>query len=354
MKSSPETVREHFREQSKNCSALGSPFTGRLLSLCAERLRETDAVATHVLNWPGDGGTYADNVPLRLAGALHALVLEAQDTDLTAVYPPHQAADAALWAAVSAALTRHETRLRDWLTRAPQTNEVRRASALVPALHMVARATGLPLALREVGCSGGLNLRCAAFAVQAGDIAYGPPDATLRLSPDWDGPAPHPAHLQIESLAGTDLAPVRPETPAGQLTLKAYTWPDQTDRLERIDIASRIARTAPASIETADALDWMASGAVDPRHGVATVLFHTVAWQYLPPVAKERGAALLAQLAAKATKDAPLAHISLEADGSQPGGALTLQLWPDDGRLYQLGRVDFHGRWVRWTGPVAL
>jgi hypothetical protein len=33
----------------------------------------------------------------------------------------------------------------------------------------------------------------------------------------------------------------------------------------------------------------------------------------------------------------------------QIGAALTLRLWPGDIRL-ALGRADFHGRWVQWSG----
>jgi hypothetical protein len=40
----------------------------------------------------------------------------------------------------------------------------------------------------------------------------------------------------------------------------------------------------------------------------------------------------------------------MESDGDvrgQKGAALTLRLWPCDLRI-DLGRADFHGRWIDW------
>jgi hypothetical protein len=44
----------------------------------------------------------------------------------------------------------------------------------------------------------------------------------------------------------------------------------------------------------------------------------------------------------------------MEADDATPGAGMTLRLWPGDLR-FDMGRVDFHGRWVDWTPkPVTL
>ncbi len=52
---------------------------------------------------------------------------------------------------------------------------------------------------------------------------------------------------------------------------------------------------------------------------------------------------------AEATPDSPFAFMQMENDGGENGAALTLRLWPGDLRL-PLGRADFHGRWVAWSG----
>jgi hypothetical protein len=37
----------------------------------------------------------------------------------------------------------------------------------------------------------------------------------------------------------------------------------------------------------------------------------------------------------------------MESDGKAPGAAMVLRLWPQDVTV-DLGRVDFHGRWIKW------
>ena len=49
---------------------------------------------------PGDPSPSADSVPLRIAGCLHALVLEGKETWLAGVYPPDVVDDDTLWAAI--------------------------------------------------------------------------------------------------------------------------------------------------------------------------------------------------------------------------------------------------------------
>lgn len=54
---------------------MGSPFVARVCELFSERLQPDGAVAAKLLGWPGDGG-FSGALPLRVVGALHALVLE--------------------------------------------------------------------------------------------------------------------------------------------------------------------------------------------------------------------------------------------------------------------------------------
>ena len=51
----------------------------------------------------------------------------------------------------------------------------------------------------------------------------------------------------------------------------------------------------------------------------------------------------------RAMMDAPLARLQLEADGEPEGAAILLTLWPT-GETREIGRADFHGRWVKWVG----
>lgn len=335
-----------FRGQAGACERLGSPFMARLMTLCADRLRRGGPVADRILSWPGDASSKGDSVPLRLAGALHALA-RAGHPALAAVYPPNAVSDEAFWAAVAGALDDEAAFIDARLNRPPQTNEVRRAAALIPALHLLARRFGPSIRLIEIGCSAGLNLRADRFRLDAGGTAFGPAEAALRLAPDWTGPAPEPARIRIEERIGLDIAPLDPARDADRLL--SYIWPDQPDRIALTAAAIAIAAKTPARIVETDAVAWLR----DPpplSDGALTVLFHTIAWQYLPAPARAEGDRLIAALGDRATRTAPLARFAMEAAG--PHAALTLQVWPRGG-IIGLGRADYHGRWVSWEPGAA-
>lgn len=82
------------------------------------------------------------------------------------------------------------------------------------------------------------------------------------------------------------------------------------------------------------------------------MIFHTIAWQYFPADTEARGTALIETAGQKATVRSPLAWVGMEGDGSAPGAALTVRLWPGDIRA-RLGRIDFHGRWVNWNPQIG-
>lgn len=332
------TVRAAFFRQSEACAALGSPFMSRLMALCAERLQGGSPVADRVLGWVGDPAPSADSVPLRLAGALHALKIEG--LALETVYPPAEVQDDALWLAVRTALEKHEDRILDWLETPPQTNEVRRAAVLAGALSVVAKRYTDPIELLELGCSGGLNLRVDHFCVHGSAGVWGAPSSQVKIAPKWRRGQPDWAALPIVARQGVDIAPIDPTTPEGRLKLLAYLWADQPERTARTEAAIEIAEKVPADITANDAGEWLEIALAAPAPGRTRVLFHTVAWQYFPEDTKARA------LAAMERHDGPLVRVSMENDGGQ-GARVTLTHYPS-GDVQELGRADFHGRWVDW------
>ena len=344
-------LRAAFDFQSKACVELGSPFMGRLMALCAARLESGSTVADHLFGWPQDPHPSASSLPLRLAGALHALVLGGH-RELGEVYPPNDATDDALWSAVASAFETEAEEILVMLESPPQTNEVRRAAGISCGLHMVAARFGLPLDLLELGTSAGLNLRADRFAVETATHRLGPPDAAVALRPVWTGPAPHPAQLDVALRMGVDLSPIDPADRAGERRLLSYLWPDQPERLGLTRAAIAEARANPAEIATGDAGDWLTEKLAGRPPDRATVVFHTVAWQYFSDGTKAKARVALEAAGAMATDAAPLARISMEADGGR-GAVLALTTWPG-GTALPLARVDFHGRWVDWTGPTVV
>jgi hypothetical protein len=338
-------LQDVLRKQGQQCDALGSPFMGRLLPLIADRIEAGTPVADKILNWQGDMRPQADSVPLRLAGALHALVLTDASVALKAAYPPNNAPDDTLWNAVEDAFTTHAEHILNWLQSPPQTNEVRRSSVIIPAAHIAAAKFGLPLRLSELGASGGLNLMFDTFGLEAGGTTF--PGPSVTLSPDWNGLAPAAADLQISERRGVDLNPLNPHNPDDQLRLRAYLWADQPDRLARTNAA--IEKYA-ATVDRGDVEPWLNDRLKTPKQGTTHFIFHTVAWQYFPEETKARCRKAIEKAGEKATTDAPLAWFSMEADDNLNQGAkLTLRLWPGNIPL-DLGRADFHGRWVNWAG----
>ena len=328
-------IREAFGNQAENCWALGSPFMGRFMALVASRLTAGNSVTDRIFNWQGDASANADNVPLRLAGALHALYLT--DQAFENIYPPADVSGDEFWAAVEQALEDHSDHILEWLDSPPQTNEVRRASVILPALALVEQRIGGPIDLIEVGASGGLNLRANHFRVNLPGMILGKEASTVVLNPEWRGPPPPPKLPNIRKRVGVDLAPIDPLTDEGALRLLSYLWADQPDRIERTRAAIDISGKVPAELVQADVADFLEE-TLALRSDNLRVVLHTIAWQYFPEEVSLRAEAAL-------TSNAPLIRIGMEYDGGHGAGVRIT--WPD-GSTEEIARADFHGRWVDW------
>ncbi|UWQ17620.1 DUF2332 domain-containing protein [Jannaschia sp. M317] len=343
------TLAEAFRRQAAACEALGSPFMARLMGLCAERLRpDHGPIAARLFAWRGDVSAAGHSLPLRLAGGLHALRLRGHG-DLAKVYPPHAVPNDQLWATVSAVIRAEASTLDRWLDSPPQTNELRRAAVVRAVAQWLTALDGLPMEVLELGASAGLNLNFDRFALNLGGKRFGPHDPVITLAPAWTGAHPPDAEPVITDRAGVDLAPVDPASE--RMRLMAYLWPDQMDRLARMDAVL----TLPAQpVDRGDAADWLETRLIAPQPAnTRRFIYHTIAWQYFPPDTDLRARAALDRAGQAATAARPLAIFGMESDGQAPGAALTLRLWPGDHRV-ELGRVDFHCRWVDWRAPSGI
>ena len=343
------SVREHFREQARQCRDVGSPFTADVLELVWDRLDQGLPLGRLILNWTGD--PQPDALALRIAGGLHGLVLTNAAPELAAAYPggEHYGDKPYLEQAVGQTLGEHGPALIRALASPPQTNEVARSGVLAGGFFVIAAATARPLALLEIGASGGLNLLWDHYRYELGGAGRGDPAAPLCLKPTWHGPPPPCAPVSVISRAGCDHRPVDLRDPAGRLRLRSFIWADQGDRLARLDAAMTVAVGSDLVIDKADAVDWLASKLANRPANAATVLFHSVFWQYLPDDAKTRVQTMMTRAGDEATDAAPLAWLRMEANGSASATELRLTLWPR-GEDTLLARADYHGRWVTWCG----
>ena len=345
------TLSQAFAAQAASCTQMGSPFMGQLMSLLASRWPADSALGRKFAGFQGDIGPSGHSLPLRIAAGLHALVLNNRAPELAAVYPPHRAADQDLREAVLSALARHEAFLLDWTDSPPQTNEVRRSAALIAGAHVALGYFDLPIHLSELGASGGLNLMWDHYALEIQGQRFGPDRPAVLFTPEWDGPLPPAAQPVIAARQGVDLSPLDPRQSDHLLRLTAYLWADQPDRLTMTRAAAAVATAKPVQ---GDAVDWLAHRLENPPAGRLHLIQHTVAWQYFPAPAQARGRALIEAAGAQASTDCPLAWLAMETDGDTTGkigAALTLRLWPGDVTI-DLGRADFHGRWIKWRHPA--
>lgn len=342
---------ESFREQVRWCDKLGSAFTARLLEAMLHDWLDAGPMRALLPAWTS-GPPATDLVPLRLAGGLHALALSGRHPALTALYPPAAARfDAqALVPLLRRLLVDEAEWLRGFLASAPQTNETQRSAVLIGGYAAVAQATGLPLSLREIGASAGLNLAWDRFHYQLGTQRWGDPASPVQIVSDWRGAAPAlPDGIAVADRRGNDLMPVDLGDPLAVLRLRAYVWPDQAARAARLQGAIALAQQGLPRIEAGDAAAWVAHELAVLRAGVATVLVHSVVWLYLPPATRAAIESTLADAGARATPAAPLAWLRMEFYESGAPAELRLTLWPGCEER-TLARAHPHGEWVEWLG----
>ena len=291
-------------------------------------------------------------------------MLDGRAPDLAAFYPsaggsfpPRPGAGAGAGRDVVDALrttiSEHRDELAAGLTRPVQTNEVGRSRALMLGFLDVAEHTGLPLRILEIGASAGLNLRWDRFRYEggAGGSAFGPVRSPVRLEPAYRDEPPDLDRLAVVvERRGCDASPLDPTSPADQLTLRSFVWPEQTDRLERLDGAIEVAGSVAVQVDRADAVEWIDERLADDAaaQGTATVVFHSIVWQYLSARTRSRLVTTLSRAGRAATDQAPLAWVRMEPIGGDISAKATeirVTRWPG-GHDTVLAHAGYHGQWV--------
>lgn len=348
----PDRVAEQLRFQAGWCRELGSPLYASLLARSAEDVEGGGPVWALVRR--PEAGPPGSMLPVRLMGAVHRLVLLGELPELAATYPSAGGrADPDLaWPAFLAAVAERADELAPLVARPVQTNEVMRSAALLPGFLAVARETGLPLRLLEVGSSAGLNLRWDRYRYETRGGWWGDERSPVRLVSVYEEPEPslESSGVKIVERAGCDRAPVDPTSEDGRLTLMSYVWPDQEERFRLLRGALQIARAVPVRIDEAGAADWIERRLAAPTPGAATVVFHSIVMSYLEAEERQRFVRIVEGAGERTTADAPLAWLRLEPGGEQ--AEVRLATWPS-GEDRLIATAGFHGRPVRVDGEVT-
>ncbi len=367
-------IRERFRRFGMEHAAddHGSPLYQRL---CIGLARDPETCALLLEAAPGQ------RIPNLLLAAVHDLLLAggvpAADP-LAAYYPSVAGAgamvpDAEAPAAFAAFCRRFRPAVVERIrTRSTQTNEPRRAAALVPALGLVAAEAGEPLALLEAGTSAGLLLQADRFRIRYGADATGPADGPLEMTCRVVGPdrPPLPMRLPIAWRAGIDLAPLDVNDEADLRWLRACLWPEHAERAAHLTAALTIARHNRPLVRRGDMVDDLPSLAQQAPRAAALVIFHAAVLPYLDAGRRRAFIESVRRLAAIDRR--PVWLITFEGTdlvaqlGADLGRTLLAGFPPrrPDGRAFAVVGWRFdpdgeerhrllalahpHGRWIEW------
>jgi hypothetical protein len=229
-------------------------------------------------------------VALRLLAAVHRLVLEDAVPDLAQRYPSTggDGDPAAAWPLFRDALARRRDEIRGFMRGGCQTNEVGRSAALLGGFLEVAHRTGKPLRILEIGASAGLNLRWDRYRYESADGAWGDPTSRVRFDHAFEAAPPMNRPAEVVERKGCDINPIDATSEEGALTLRSFVWADQLARLALLDGAIEIARSMPVEVERLDAASFLERELAVRRPDVATVVYHSVFWQYVSEPDRER------------------------------------------------------------------
>ena len=350
-------VREAIAWQAQHAEEAGAPNTARVIRAELAILDTDTGLARRMSNWAGL--SLADAMPLRVAGGLHWLFLSGADRQLEPVYAGLTTDQGTIDAIVAGLATQYDAPLMAWLDSPPQTIEAGRSASFMAALLWLSRrlgpnpSTGLRTGfeMNEIGASAGVNTMIERYRYDLGGVMVGPTDSPMLIRPEWRGPPPPAAEVEIVAIRGCDVAPVDLSDPGEALRLKAYVWPDATERMGRIDAAIRLAAGNPPRLERKDAGSFVEERLETPQQaGVTRVIYHSVMWQYLPDTTRRSITAAIELAGTHATPERPLAWIRLETNRATFRHELTVRYWPGGAEPVELSEAHPHGAWVEWHG----
>ena len=247
---------------------------------------------------------FGSALPLRFLGAVHRLVLEGEGAGAGAATTRRPAAapgpdPGRRLPRRRSPTTADEIERRHRPTRCRPTRSAgrRRSSAATPT---VARRTGLPLRVLEVGASAGLNLRWDHYWYDTGDVDARRPGQPGALRGRLGGrAAPGLADVAVArgraARAATAARSTSPPT-TGAPRLRSYVWPDQVERLAPArGGVRRWPRRVPAAVERADAgrvgrrRGWPSPSRAWPRSSPTRSCWQYVAARVAGPAAGRAG-----------------------------------------------------------------
>lgn len=291
-------------------------------------------------------------IPLRLAAAIHRVVLQGNDARLARHYPSVGGKPGEDFPSDFIAYMRdHLDVIESALSQQVQTNEVGRSVVHLMLSHWITTLGVSEFDFFEVGTSAGLNLNFDRFYSCFKQLRMGDSSSSLRFMGDWFATEPLVPReaARVVKRRGMDPYPIDVTYPEGEQRLLSFVWPDQRERLQRLRTAIEIAKQHPPQIDQESADTWIERVLVKPQDR-AVLVFHSIVWQYLGESVQKRFVSALHEAGSKATHDKPLIWARMEPAGPVADVRVTVWSGADDMREFHLCDVGYHGQQMRWVG----
>jgi hypothetical protein len=345
-----QDVAQGIAEQAKHVAMNDAPITARICLAQLALLQSDTDTGRRIATWPGK--VLADALPLRVAGGLHHLHLTGAESRLAAIYDGSITEQSAIDVLICAIVADHDADMLPWFDSPPQTNEAGRSASFMAGLKWLSGKIGPRFELNELGASAGINSMMNRYHYDLGGVQAGPANSPMQIKPEWRGPPPPDHQVEITAINACDQQPIDLADPASALRVKSYVWPENHDRLARMDAAILLASQKRPDVAKADAADWVEQRLSAPQDAGTTRVFnHSIVWQYIPKGRRDRITAAIEAAGVKATPQKPLAWLQLETNRATFRHELAIRYWDgsdDSGAEYLLGQAQAHGKWVEW------
>lgn len=368
----------HNYTKQANFASTYSPLYTQLFSQVAGWLEDEEHPVTVWLVEVGKTRNPFDMTLLLMAGLHEAILAELPSAEnLRRFYPtvggmtdPGDPSFAATLQSTILALQDHLTLVIQ--TANVQTNETGRGSSwLLP----LAFCTWTEVELLDMGASAGLNLLAdqRQFELLNGDQALmllgngTQPEMMIKaagnLDPFW---RTHNNIPKITARRGIDLMPFELKSAADDLRLKSYIWGDQPDRMDRLDRALAIYKTAqrskaPIQLEPVSLPDQLEAYLHSlPQANTPLVVYNTIVTMYFPDDRPQLEQTMTVWASQQSRPvlwvqwEPPTGWMEENRETGEFGwAAWTADLWQaGEHHQFMLGWVHPHGLAARFTGGL--
>lgn len=334
--------------QAHACANLGSPMYASLFQELLADYR--DGGRTYALLAGRSDTPLHDALPLRLAGAIHRVVLRGEDDRLARHYPSMGGTPGDDFPSDFIAFMRdHLDEIELGLATQVQTNEVGRSIVHLTLSHWITLFGVTQFDFLEIGASAGLNMNFHHFYGCCKQLRMGDPQSPLRFMGDrfLNEPRVPRTGAQVIRKRGVDVAPIDITNPEEELRLLSFVWPDQKERFTRLKAGIDIAKQFPPVIDTESADTWLQRQLSLPQER-ATVVFHSIVWQYLGDTVQQHMKSVLSEAGSRATAEAPLFWARMEPAGPVADVRVTVWRGAPDPDEFRLAEIGFHGQDMKW------